>query len=201
MISETTTYANGISATTAYTYGLERSTSYSTVSKGEYVYDGRGSVVQTISAPVAGAAVSSALPDISVKVQSFTHTAHGEQMGGVKVSGFIYNAETYDAATGMLNLRAKQYEPALNRFCQKNIVRGKITSTLSLNRYAYCFNNPVMHTDPSGESVLDSIGNWWNKAKQTALGQFVDTFVVQPIVPSGYKRDINKKRCCRYRIN
>ena len=39
-----------------------------------------------------------------------------------------------------------------------------------------------MYTDPSGESVLDSIGNWWNKAKQTALGQFVDTFVVQPIV-------------------
>ena len=36
-----------------------------------YVYDGRGAVAQAISAPVAGAAATSALPDISVKVQSF----------------------------------------------------------------------------------------------------------------------------------
>ena len=73
VISETTTSASGTSATTAYAYGLERIASYSTDSKVEYVYDGRGSVVQTISAPVAGAAVSSALPDISVKVQSFAY--------------------------------------------------------------------------------------------------------------------------------
>lgn len=148
----------------------------------EYVYDGRGSVAQTVNAPVAGEAVCSALPDVGVQVQTFSYTAFGEQMGDVKISGFTYNAEAYDAATGMLNLRARQYEPALNRFYQKDIVRGQITSTLSLNRYAYCFNNPVMYTDPSGESVLDSIGNWWNKAKQTALDQFVDIFVVQPIV-------------------
>lgn len=182
VISETTTSASGTSATTAFAYGLERSTSYSTDSKVEYVYDGRGSVAQTVNAPVAGEAVCSALPDVGVQVQTFSYTAFGEQMGDVKISGFTYNAEAYDAATGMLNLRARQYEPALNRFYQKDIVRGQITSTLSLNRYAYCFNNPVMYTDPSGESVLDSIGNWWNKAKQTALDQFVDIFVVQPIV-------------------
>ena len=36
-------------------------------------------------------------------------------MGGVKVSGFTYNAEATTPPTGMLNLRARQYEPALNR--------------------------------------------------------------------------------------
>ncbi len=70
---------------------------------------------EAVTAPVAGEAAASALPDISVKVQSFAYTAYGEQMGGVKVSGFTYNAEAYDAPTGMLNLRARQYEPALNR--------------------------------------------------------------------------------------
>lgn len=83
-------------------------------------------------------------------MQTFAYTAFGEQMGGVKVSGFGYNAEAYDAATGMLNLRARQYEPALGRFSQKDVVRGQAISPLSLNRYAYCENEPIMHTDPSG---------------------------------------------------
>ena len=186
VISETSTSKNG-STTTAYAYGLERIAAYTASSKTSYVYDGRGSVAQAVTAPIAGEAVSSALPDIGVQVQSFSYTAFGEQMGTRKVSGYAYNAEAYDAATGMLNLRARLYEPAMNRFSQKDIIRGQATSPLSLNRYAYCVNNPVMHTDPSGESVLDSIGTWWNKAKQTALGQFVDTFVVQPIVKMAQK--------------
>ena len=181
VISETTTYANGTSATTAYAYGLERIAAYNENGVTRYVYDGRGSVAQAISAPVAGEAVTSALPDVSVQVQTFSYTTFGEQMGGVKVSGFTYNAEAYDAATGMLNLRARQYEPAMNRFSQKDVIRGQAVSPLSLNRYMYCVNSPVMHTDPSGESVLDSIGNWWSKAKQTTVGKIIDTLIVKPV--------------------
>ena len=90
--------------------------------------------------------------DDSVQVQSFSYTAFGEQMGNVKVSGFSYNAEAYDAATGMLNLRARQYEPALGRFSQKDIVRGQVRSPLSLNRYIYCINNPINLIDPNGKA-------------------------------------------------
>lgn len=32
----------------------------------------------------------------------------------MKVSGFTYNADAYDAVTGMLNLRAWQYESAVS---------------------------------------------------------------------------------------
>ena len=153
VISETTTSASGTSATTAYAYGLERIASYSTDSKVEYVYDGRGSVVQTISAPVAGAAVSSALPDISVKVQSFAYTAFGEQMGAQKVSGFAYNAEAYDAATGMINLRARQYEPTIGRFEQKD--PGKKSS----NEMLYCDNSPIRFADFDGYEIVVISGN------------------------------------------
>ena len=165
VISETTTSASGTSATTAYAYGLERLAAYNENGVTRYVYDGRGSVVQTISAPVAGAAVSSALPDISVKVQSFAYTAFGEQMGGVKVSGFSYNAEAYDAATGMLNLRARQYEPALNRFSQKDIYPPNLLITYSFNAYLFTFNSPISFVDADGlqasslRNVLSSIGN------------------------------------------
>ena len=161
VISETTTYANGTSATTAYAYGLERIAAYNENGVTRYVYDGRGSVVQTISAPVAGAAVSSALPDISVKVQSFAYTAFGEQMGGVKVSGFTYNAEAYDAATGMLNLRARLYEPTLGGFSQKDSIRGNAFTPLLLNQYIFALNSPLAYCDPDGmkakEVVTDSL--------------------------------------------
>ena len=109
-------------------------------------------MAQAISAPTAGEAVTSALPDVGVKVQSLAYTAFGEQMGNVKVSGFGYNAEAYAAATGMLNLRARQYEPAMNRFSQKDIVRGQAASPLSLNRYGYCVNDPLNLVDPSGKA-------------------------------------------------
>ena len=170
VISETSTSKNG-STTTAYAYGFERIAAYTANSKTSYVYDGRGSVAQTVNAPVAGAAVSSALPDISVKVQSFAYTAFGEQMGGVKVSGFTYNAEAYDAATGMLNLRARQFEPALGRFSQKDIVRGQAISPLSLNRYAYCVNDPLNLGDPSGmlfKELISSAKNLINKVTASA---------------------------------
>ena len=175
VISETTTYANGTSATTAYAYGLERIAAYNENGVTRYVYDGRGSVAQTVNAPVAGAAVSSALPDISVKVQSFAYTAFGEQMGGVKVSGFTYNAEAYDAATGMLNLRARQYEPALNRFSQKDIYPPNLLITYSFNAYLFTFNSPVSFVDADGlqtsslRNVLSSIGNTVKKAA-SAIG-------------------------------
>ena len=152
VISETTTYANGTSATTAYAYGLERIAAYNENGVTRYVYDGRGSVAQSVNAPVAGEAVSSALPNVGVQVQTFSYTAFGEQMGGVKVSGFTYNAEAYDAATGMLNLRARQNEPALGRFSQKDVVCGQMISPLSLNRYIYCINNPINLIDPNGKA-------------------------------------------------
>ena len=122
-------------------------------------------MAQTVNVPVAGEAVSSNLLDISVKVQSFTYTAYGEQMGGVKVSGFTYNAEAYDAATGMLNLRARQYEPALNRFSQKDIYPANLLISRSFNAYLFTYNSPVSFVDGDGlsakslGSVLSSIGS------------------------------------------
>ena len=181
VITENRMETDGHTATTAYTYGLERIAAYTAEGKTSYVYDGRGSVVQAVTAPVAGEKVSSVLPDVAVKVQSFSYTAFGEQMGAQKVSGFTYNAEAFDAATGMLNLRARQYEPTMNRFSQKDIVRGQTISPLSLSRYAYCGNSPIMHIDPSGEYVLDSIGNWWDKTQHTTIGKVIDTLIVKPV--------------------
>ena len=158
MISETRTETNGHTATTAYAYGLERIAAYTADGKTGYVYDGRGSVAQAVTAPVAGEKVSSALPDVAVKVQSFSYTAFGEQMGAQKVSGFAYNAEAYDAATGMINLRARQYEPTIGRFEQKDAYPSNVIATLSINAYLFVYNSPINMNDTDG-LVAKSIGN------------------------------------------
>jgi len=78
---------------------------------------------------------------------------------GGKETGFGFNAEWYDAATGMQNLRARQYEPAMNRFSQKDKLQGNASTPLSLNRYTYVQNNPVRYADPSGMRMVDAEGN------------------------------------------
>ena len=152
VISETSTSKNG-STTTAYAYGFERIAAYTANSKTSYVYDGRGSVAQAVTAPVAGEKVSSALPDVTVKVQSFSYTAFGEQMSTQKVSGFAYNAEAYDAVTDMINLRARQYEPTIGRFEQKD--PGKKSS----NEMLYCDNSPIRFADFDGYEIVVISGN------------------------------------------
>ena len=133
----TETVDNG---TTAYTYGQERIAAHNGTLKTQYVYDGRGSVAQTLAM----------MPSASnPMVSSFAYTPFGEMLSG-KQTGFGFNAEWYDAATGMQNLRARQYEPGMGRFSQKDVLRGDIFQPLSLNRYAYVLNDPIGYIDPSG---------------------------------------------------
>ena len=65
-------------------------------------------------------------------------------------SGFGYNGKYYNAASGMIYLRARFYAPEMNRFSQKDILRGSILQPVSLNRYLYVQNDPVNFVDPSG---------------------------------------------------
>ena len=182
VIAETSTSKGG-STTTAYAYGLERVAAYTEGQTTRYIYDGRGSVAQTIRVPVAGQTATTALPDVSVKVQSFSYTAFGEQMGGAKVSGFGYNAEAFDAATGMLNLRARLYEPVQGRFNEKDIIRGNCDTPKTLNRYIYALNNPLNFDDPSGMFVL-AIAVPLVKAGAGLLGKVLGKALIKVLVVS-----------------
>ena len=170
------TYANVLTETangetTSYEYGLERIAAYTGTDaeqvKTQYVYDVRGSVIETVTAR-ALRELSGATAAPTVTVQGYAYTPYGEQTG-TDVSGYTYNGEYYDAATGMLNLRARQYEPAQMRFSRPDIVRGYAVNPQSINRYAYCVNNPVMYADPSGEVVASAMTN--KAIMSVALGE------------------------------
>ena len=56
-----------------------------------------------------------------------------------------YNGQMADGLTGLYYLRARYYNASLGRFTQEDVIYND-----GLNLYAYCNNNPVMYSDPSG---------------------------------------------------
>ena len=96
-LSETT---DGI--TTAYEYGVERISAYEKIGwstlKTDYVYDGRGSVAQELTYNSSWYTFGGFLSNKGVN--SYTYTPFGELLTG-EGSGFRFNGEYYDNATGM----------------------------------------------------------------------------------------------------
>ena len=120
---------------TDYTYGIERISAQTKGNRTEYVTDITGSVIAEISSKF-----------LNTEVTTKAYTPFGE----TESSGFGFKGEYYNADTGMIYLRARFYAPEMNRFSQKDILKGSVTDALSLNRYLYCQNDPVNFIDPSG---------------------------------------------------
>lgn len=56
---------------------------------------------------------------------------------------------------GLLYMRARYYSPEMRRFINADIVPGKISNAVTLNRFAYANGNPVSFVDPFGLSPDD----------------------------------------------
>ncbi|MBJ6361856.1 RHS repeat-associated core domain-containing protein, partial [Paenibacillus sp. GCM10012307] len=63
---------------------------------------------------------------------------------------FRYSGEYWDETTGLQYLRARWYDPSVGRFMNEDTYEGDIKNPLTLNLYTYVHNNPLIHTDPSG---------------------------------------------------
>ena len=58
---------------------------------------------------------------------------------------------------GLIDMQARLYDPHLGRFLAPDPYVQAPENHLSLNRYAYCMNNPLKYVDPTGEK-------WWHWA-------------------------------------
>ena len=95
------------------------------------------------------------LVDTAGKVQnSYSYDAFGNTTSYSEKVGnkFRYAGEQYDSITGEYYLRARYYDPAIGRFMNEDTYKGQIENPQSMNLYAYCVNNPVINTDPSGHN-------------------------------------------------
>ena len=61
-----------------------------------------------------------------------------------------YRGYIYDAETGFYYLQTRYYDPQVGRFVNLDGLLSTGQGLLSYNMFAYCNNNPVCLSDPSG---------------------------------------------------
>ena len=54
----------------------------------------------------------------------------------------------------LINMRGRIYDPVLGRMLSPDNYVQEPNYSQSLNRYSYCFNNPLIYTDPSGDFIF-----------------------------------------------
>jgi RHS repeat-associated protein len=101
---------------------------------------------------------------------------------GVPSGSFGYAREQYDAASGLIFLRARYYDPTLGRFLNRDTYPAFAPMPQTPYRYAYVHNNPINHTDPAGlcawydaickgkeglKNLGNSIQQGWNTVSNT----------------------------------
>jgi len=64
---------------------------------------------------------------------------------------FGFTGQWYDAEIGEYFMRARMYDPHINRFTGRDPVFGEFEQPLTLHKYLYCGNNPINFTDTNGK--------------------------------------------------
>lgn len=92
------------------------------------------------------------------KLLSTTDTS-GANIG--QINPFLYRGYYYDSETGLYYLNSRYYDPQAERFISADdtstLQDTQQQSLLSTNLFAYCNNNPVVNSDPTGQSVVNTL--------------------------------------------
>ena len=98
----------------------------------EYAYDAWGNIIKSSQVATGG------------------NAAHA-------VNPFRYRGYYYDTETGFYYLQSRYYNPEWGRFLNADGYVNANGDIIGYNMYAYCSNNPIMGTDPSGEGWLGAL--------------------------------------------
>lgn len=75
---------------------------------------------------------------------------YGSQVSPAPQDGQGYTGHVYDAATGMLYMQQRYYDPVIGRFLSVDPVTAHTSPGANFNRYWYANNSPYRFTDPDG---------------------------------------------------
>ncbi|WP_407353138.1 RHS repeat domain-containing protein [Luteimonas sp. R10] len=134
---------------------------YRAAKRYEYVYlGGRSVAYEETSSGSAGvrryqhtdalgsvAALTSATPTV---VRRMEYEPYGRRIGAVNDDRPGYTGHVMDAATGLMYMQQRYYDPAIGRFLSVDPVGVSTSSGANFNRYWYANNNPYSFIDPDG---------------------------------------------------
>lgn len=118
--------------------------------------------------------------------QELSYDAWGNLRNPITWSGSFTDTPLFDRGFtghehlygfGLINMNGRMYDPVMSSFLSVDSYVQDPENSQNFNRYAYCFNNPLKYTDPTGEVVvIDDIvaaaivGAIINGVVQTASG-------------------------------
>jgi len=105
----------------------------------------------------------------------------GLRAGSASPEGIGYTGEWTDP-TGLVNLRARAYDPSAARFLSADTYGGEATDPLTANPYAYGIDNPLAYTDPSGHFLKAAVS--WVANNAAVIASFAICFV--PVIGQAY---------------
>ena len=166
----------------SYTYGNDRIAGENEA----YLYDGRGSVAETLTADgliseysygpygelkarntydydmaMAGNYVLAEEGLFLRYDEGLARDSQGNPVpGGVSenFTGFGFNGEEQNQRTGLQYLRTRYYDSQTGSFISMDTYEGDMTSPISQNRYTYAENDPIGNFDPSGHFTVKNKG-------------------------------------------
>ena len=109
-----------------------------------YHFDCRGSTI--------------AITDTSGNItDTFAYDTYGKLISRTGISEIIFGYNGRDGVVtddnGLIYMRARYYSPNMKRFINADIIPGKLSNAITLNRFAYANGNPVSFVDPFGLSA------------------------------------------------
>ena len=77
----------------------------------------------------------------------------------IEINSYLYKGYYYDKETSLYYCNSRYYDPEVKRFISIDDISYLDIETIGgINLYSYCYNNPVMYYDPSGNMAILVIG-------------------------------------------
>ena len=87
---------------------------------------------------------------VDAVTDNFGNDISGDASNIANINPIRYRGYYYDTETGFYYLNSRYYDPEICRFINADAAIGQIGNVQGTNMFAYCFNNPVSMSDPTG---------------------------------------------------